>query len=222
MTGCERSWVLGAVLGAALLLLCLGVSPAEDRASSAVLKQVDEHYNHLSSLRTRFAEQYTGLGMDRTETGTLLLKRPGRMRWEYASPKGKVFVLDGKFAWSYTPGDAQVQRSPAKEVDDLRSPLRFLLGHTQLKKELDGIAVVSRGGGYEISGVPKGMGERVRQLQLETTGEGRITRIRLDEVDGARTEFRFEDSEENVRLPESEFHYDPPAGVAVVGGLPPL
>ena len=54
-------------------------------------------------------------------------------------PVGKVFVLDGKFAWFYTPGDAQATRVPAKQLDDLRSPLRFLLGHTQLKKELDNL-----------------------------------------------------------------------------------
>ena len=81
------------------------------------------------------------MGMDRSEEGTLLLKKPGRMRWSYAQPAGKVFVLDGKYAWFYTPGDAQAQRIPAKKLDDLRSPLRFLLGHTELAKELDNIAV---------------------------------------------------------------------------------
>ncbi len=132
------------VLGASLVGCGVVVPAGTCRRSLAtdvdrVLKRVDEHYNHLSSLRTRFTERYAGLGMDRSETGVLLLKKPGRMRWSYATPAGKVFVLDGKYAWSYTPGDAQVERSPAKQVDDLRSPLRFLLGHTQLKKELEGI-----------------------------------------------------------------------------------
>ena len=75
--------------------------------------------------------------MQRTESGTLLLVKPGRMKWEYSSPPGKIFLLDGKYAWFYTKGDAQVQRIPAKELDDLRSPLRFLLGHTNLEKEID-------------------------------------------------------------------------------------
>ncbi len=120
------------LLGAVLAVCCIPAAAAAQTAEQdAILKRVDDHYNHLQSLRTQFTERYTGLGMDRTETGMLLLKKPGRMRWSYTTPVGKVFVLDGKYAWSYTPGDAQVQRLPAKQVDDLRSPLRFLLGHTQ-------------------------------------------------------------------------------------------
>ncbi len=75
--------------------------------------------------------------MDKTESGTLVLKKPGRMRWTYDQPAGKVFVLDGKSCVVIHPGTDQAQRVPAKQLDDLRSPLRFLLGHTQLKKELD-------------------------------------------------------------------------------------
>ena len=77
------------------------------RDNDAIVRKVDDHYNHLSSLRAHYSEHYSGMGMDRTEEGTLLLKKPGRMRWSYAQPVGKVFVLDGKFAWFYTPGDAQ-------------------------------------------------------------------------------------------------------------------
>src|SRR5271163_1317300 len=110
-------------------------------ANAALVKKVDDHYNHLSSLRARYTEHYAGMGLDRTESGTLVLKKPGRMRWSYDQPVGKVFVLDGKFGWFYTPGDSQASRVPAKQMDDLRSPLRFLLGHTQLQKELDSLTV---------------------------------------------------------------------------------
>lgn len=213
-----RSLVLLTLL--AVPFRSFGQAPAG--AEARILKQVDAHYNHLTTLRTKFTEHYTGLGMDRSESGTLLLKKPGRMRWDYATPAGKVFVLDGRFAWSYSPGDAQVQRIPAKQLDDLRSPLRFLLGHTQLQKELDGVAVTPEGGGFRIAGVPKGMGERVRELVLGVTGDGQIRRILLEEVDGAKTEFLFEGAEENVALPDGEFRYSPPAGVGVVDGMPPI
>src|SRR5580700_9107566 len=121
---------------ALLLAVCAPVC-ALAQSQDAIVRKVDDHYNHLNSLRAQYTERYSGMGMDRTEEGTLLLKKPGRMRWSYSSPVGKVFVLDGKFAWFYTPGDAQASRMPAKQLDDLRSPLRFLLGHTQLAKELD-------------------------------------------------------------------------------------
>ena len=190
--------------------------------NEALVRRVDDHYNHLSSLRAHYTEHYSGMGMDRTEEGTLLLKKPGRMRWSYAAPAGKVFVLDGKFAWFYKPGDAQATRVPAKQLDDLRSPLRFLLGHTQLRKELDQLTVAPEGSGYRISGVPKGMEQRVKLLSLGVTAAGAIERMRLEEVDGAVTEFVFSDLKENVPVKDSDFGFVPPAGVTVVEGLPPI
>jgi outer membrane lipoprotein carrier protein len=193
-----------------------------DKTEQAIVRKVDDHYNHLASLKTSYSEHYAGMGMDRTETGTLLLKKPGRMRWSYAEPVGKVFVLDGKFGWFYTPGDAEAQRIPAKQLDDLRSPLRFLLGHTQLNKELDGLTVTPTAQGFTIAGVPKGMAERVKRLTLLVTATGTISRMRLEEVDGAVTEFTFSGMQENVPVNDTEFHFTPPAGVSVVDGMPPI
>jgi outer membrane lipoprotein carrier protein len=211
------------MLAKALLLVSVCCAPcllAQD--NDALVRKVDDHYNHLRSLRAHYSERYSGMGMDRVEEGTLLLKKPGRMRWSYAAPVGKVFVLDGKFAWFYTPGDAQATRVPAKELDDLRSPLRFLLGRTQLRKELDNLTVAADGSGFRISGVPKGMAQRVKLLSLWVTGAGAIERMRLEEVDGAVTEFTFSDLHENVPVKDSDFAFIPPAGVTVVQGLPPI
>jgi outer membrane lipoprotein carrier protein len=203
----------------ALLAMPLALA-AQD--NEAVVRKVDDHYNHLSSLRAHYVERYSGLGMDRVEEGTLLLKKPGRMRWSYSAPVGKVFVLDGKFAWFYTPGDAQATRVPAKELDDLRSPLRFLLGHTQLRKELDNLTVTPDGSGFRISGVPRGMAQRVKVLSLWVTATGAIERMRLEEVDGAVTEFAFTNEQENVPVKDADFAFVAPAGVTVVEGLPPI
>jgi outer membrane lipoprotein carrier protein len=203
-----------------VLIFCGPVVFAQE--NDAVVRSVDDHYNHLGSLRAHYTEHYTGMGMDRTEEGTLLLKKPGRMRWSYAAPVGKVFVLDGKFAWFYTPGDAQATRVPAKQLDDLRSPLRFLLGHTQLRKELDNLVVTPNGSGFQISGVPKGMAQRVKSLSLLVTAAGAIERMRLEEVDGAVTEFAFSGIQENVPVKDADFAFIPPAGVTVVEGLPPI
>jgi len=206
-----------------ILLVLIGCTPCVlAQENDALVRKVDDHYNHLSSLRAHYTEHYSGMGMDRTEEGTLLLKKPGRMRWSYAAPVGKVFVLDGKFAWFYTPGDAQATRVPAKQLDDLRSPLRFLLGHTQLRKELENLTVAAEDSGYRISGVPKGMEQRVKLLSLWVTAAGQIERMRLEEVDGAVTEFVFSDLKENVPVKDSDFAFIPPAGVAVVQGLPPI
>ncbi len=211
------------MLAKALLLVSVFFAPAVlAQENDALVRKVDDHYNHLNSLRAHYTEHYYGMGMDRAEEGTLLLKKPGRMRWSYAAPVGKVFVLDGKFAWFYTPGDAQATRVPAKQLDDLRSPLRFLLGHTQLKKELDSLTVVAEGPGFRIAGVPKGMEQRVKSLSLWVTATGAIERMRLEEIDGAVTEFSFSQMQENVPVKDTDFAFVPPDGVSVVEGLPPI
>jgi outer membrane lipoprotein carrier protein len=203
----------------AILILCCTPLLAQN---APILRQVDDHYNHLTSLRARYSEHYTGMGMDRTESGTLLLKKPGRMRWSYDEPAGKLFVLDGKFAWFYTPGDTQTQRIPASQLDDLRSPLRLLLGHTQLTKELENIAVTPAGSGYQISGIPKGMSQRVHLLTLTVTPTGAIQQMRLEETTGAVTDFTFSDLAENIPVKDSEFTFTPPPGVTIVNGLAPI
>jgi outer membrane lipoprotein carrier protein len=187
-----------------------------------LVRRVDDHYNHLRTLRAHYSEHYTGMGLDRTESGTLTLKKPGLMRWSYDKPTGKVFVLDGKFAWFYTPGDAQVSRTPAKQLDDLRSPLRFLLGHTQLAKELDQITTAPEGANFKIAGVPKGMAQRVHQLTLVVTQAGIIQSMKIEETDGATTDFTFTSIEENAPANPTDFLFTPPPGISIVDGQSPI
>jgi outer membrane lipoprotein carrier protein len=196
---------------------------AQQPSAQEIAQRVDKRYNQLHSLRAAFIESYQGMGMHRSESGTLLLLKPGRMRWEYTQPAGKLFVIDGASAWFYSRGDAQVQRLPAKKLDDLRSPLRFLLGHTVLEKELNNLTVQPAGNGqFQLSGQPKGQEQRVRALRLTVTGEGSITGIEIEEVDGAVTRFAFSHEEPNAALPATLFHFNPPPGVPVVEAVPPV
>jgi len=185
--------------------------------------RVDRHYNQLRSLKASFSESYEGLGMRRTERGTLLLMKPGRMCWTYSEPKGKLFVLDGKFAWFYADGDPQVQRIAASKLDDMRSPLRFLLGRTQLQKELTGLTLsTAPNGGFMLAGKLKGQEKRVAQVRLTVTLSGSITRIEIEEVDGAITTFTLRDEEPNAAISPDSFRFNPPTGVPVVDALPPI
>jgi outer membrane lipoprotein carrier protein len=191
--------------------------------AASLAHTVDAHYNHLQSLQARYAERYQGLGMDRSETGTLTLRKPGRMRWAYDSPAGKLFVLDGHSAISYTPGDAQATRIPAKQLDDLHSPLRFLLGHTELGKELDGLTLAPAAGGlYTLSGTPKAMQQRLKSLALTVDAAGQIHAMRLEETDGSATTFAFTELRENIPTTDAEFTFTPPPGVTIVNGSAPI
>jgi outer membrane lipoprotein carrier protein len=185
-------------------------------------QRVDKYYNGLHSLRVAFTETFRGMGIDRQESGTLLLRKPGKMHWSYAAPPGKVFLLDGKYAWFYSPGNAQVERVPAAQLDDLRSPLRFLLGHTQLQKELDGLTLTTTPAGFELSGVPRGMQNRVARIALGVNADGVIHTMNISETDGAETAFTFKDAQPNPPAPDTDFVFHPPPGIPVVDGLPPI
>jgi len=187
---------------------------------------VDAHYNHLHSLQTEFTEVYRGSGMERTEIGTLWLKKPGKMRWEYRSPREKLFVSDGKDAWFYVPEDRQARKTAAKKLDDIRSPLAFLLGKTKLEKELRGLSLAPdvtamQAGNVVLRGVPQGMEDRVSEILLEITPDHQIARIVIQEVDGAATEYRFEEMKEDVAIADHRFEFRAPAGTETVEGLGP-
>jgi outer membrane lipoprotein carrier protein len=189
----------------------------------AVADRVDQRYNALHTLQADFVETYTGAGMSRTESGTLLLKKPGQMRWDYDQPHSKLFVTDGHTAWFYVPGERQARRTSIKQLDDLRSPLRYLLGKTKLEKELDGLSLAPdqkpmNAGDVVVRGIPKGMQDRVEQTLLEIAPDGLIVRILVEELDGSQTEFRFHQQKENVQVSDQQFHFVPPSGVEVVAG----
>ena len=192
---------------------------------------IDAHYNRLHSLSVHFTQAYDGMGMHRVETGTLLLTRggrfhEGRMRWTYAQPAGKLFVFDGRYAYFYTPGQAEVQRVPAKQLDDLRSPLALLLGHADLAKQLGNLTLTpgSAGAGGEatLSGIPRGLEQRVAELRVTATPDGAIHSMTIEEADGSRNSFHFTAEQPDPPAPAASFTFTPPPGTHIVDGMPPM
>lgn len=205
-----------------VFLFVLPIS-AQQPATHDLAQRVDRHYNNLKSLKAEFTESYEGLGRTRTESGTLLLQKPGRMRWDYSRPAGKLFLLDGKYAWFYSKGDPQVQRIESKKLDDLRSPLRFLLGHTQLEKEIDHLASApAANGNFTLTGIPHNQENRIQRLTLTVTSDGTITGIEIQETDGAITRFAFTGEQPNAAIPSSTFRFTPPPGIPVVNAMGPV
>jgi outer membrane lipoprotein carrier protein len=219
---------------AAVLIVAFALAPgavAED--VHAIAAAVDEHYNHLRTLQAEFTEVYRGSGMERTEAGTVWLsksgralggvKKPGKMRWEYRSPREKLFVSDGRDAWFYVPGDRQARKTDARKLDDIRSPLAFLLGKSKLEKELQGLSLAPdvaamTAGDVVLRGVPQAMADRVSEILVEVTAEHQIARIVIDEVDGSTTDYRFSEQKENVTIADGKFEFRPPAGTETVEG----
>jgi len=188
---------------------------------SNVARQVDERYNHLQTLTADFTEIYQGSGMERTESGTLWLKKSGKMRWEYRSPEEKLFVDDGRDGWLYLPAEKQVRKSSMKKLEDIRSPLAFLLGKTKIEKELAGLSFAPdlqtwRPGDVILRGIPRGMEDTLRQVVLEITPEHAIARILLYGTDDSIAEYRFSNQKENVAVADAKFRFSPPPGTEVI------
>ncbi len=202
-----------------LFVLGMGLSARAEEVQQ-VADNVDRRYNRLSTLTADFTEIYKGAGMQRTETGTLSLKKPGRMRWDYSTPREKLFVTDGKKAYFYVPGEKQARQAPMKKLDDLRSPLRYLLGKTRLQKEFDGLTIANlapaKAGDVVLQGVPKAMADRVSRVLLEVSPDGTLDRIVIEELDGSTTEFRLSNQREDVPLADAQFQFHAPPGVEMI------
>ena len=205
-----------------LLFVAITISAqAEDIHQLA--RAVDDHYNHLRSLQSDFTEIYRGDGPERVESGTLWLKKPRKMRWEYRSPNEKLFISDGQAVWFYLPAERQLRKTALRKLDDMRSPVAFLLGKTKLENELQGLSKAVdqsplEAGNTLLRGVPQAMAGQVSEVQLEITPSGQIVRIVLMEADGATTEFRFAGWKENLELSDNRFQFSPPPGVETVEG----
>src|ERR1051325_9475255 len=164
------------------------LNAAAQRDVKATADAVDQHYNRLKSLKSLFTEIYQAPGVSRTESGTLWLKKPGRMRWEYREPREKLFLADSHTAYFYVPGEKQARKTPIKNLDDLRSPVRYLLGKTKLEKEFNALSTAPdvdplHAGDTVLRGVPKGMEDRISEVVLEISPARQILRILIREVD---------------------------------------
>ncbi len=118
---------------------------------------------------------------------------------------------------------ARCGRTAVKKLDDLRSPLAFLLGKTKLEKELQALSLASDVAPLApedvvLRGVPKSLADRVSQVLLEITPEHWISRIIIEEVDGSVTEYRFTNQRENVAVTDQQFQFAVPDGVEVIDG----
>src|SRR6185295_14629532 len=120
----------------ALLAVSIPLTAAEPTATElaqALQKKIDA----VKDFSTDFVHQYQGgvLKKQITERGRLLVKKPGKMRWEYTAPEAKSFVSDGAQLYSYVPADKQVVVSPVPSEDQATTPALFLAGKGSLTRD---------------------------------------------------------------------------------------
>ena len=197
-----------------VLSFCLA---AEGRELGEVLKGVEARYNRAGTLAVHFEQRYLQGGRaQRAESGELSLRKPGRMRWQYEQPAGKLFVSDGKFVWFYSPAENRAERSKLKSVDDFRAPLAFLLGKLDFRRDFGQFEFKEAGGESQIVALPKNDRTPYTRVEFTVTGDNVIRRLVVQGADATVMEFVFSAERVNPALSEALFRYAPPAGAEVV------
>jgi outer membrane lipoprotein carrier protein len=209
------------------LLVVLLASGASARAGAAdddaiarrVVQRLEQANARGTGLVARFVQSYRSglLGREVVEKGRVSVKRPGRMRWEYESPERKLFISDGKNFYFYIPEDHQVI---VQKEDDQRSLAARLLGGEgglldEFRATLD---EPDEEGVLRVRLVPRREDADLERAFVDVEPSGRLRSILVEDVQGGRTSFRFEDVRETASLPDALFRFEIPPGVEVIHG----
>lgn len=205
-----------------LIASVVAFSSAQTTDLTVLIDGLQRKYSHMLSLEADFVQVYYGVdGRTLREAGHLLLKRPGRARWEYTSPERKLFVSDGRNVSFYVYGDKTATRSSIKETVDPQIPFLFLLGRGNLRRDFSRIEIATGesaiGAGSQVLRLfPKRAPEQFKQLLVEVSpATFEVRRMVIFERSGARMDFLLSNLRENVVIAESQFHFQSPPGVVV-------
>jgi len=181
------------------------------------LRAVESRYNRAKTMQMSFQQSFSGQGrMARSETGELYLAKPGRMRWEYTTPAGKLFLTDGSFAWFYSPSAGKVERSKLKESDDLRAPLAFLMGRLDFQRDFREFRHRMEGEDLLIVALPKSAKAPYTEVEFRVTPDATISALRVTGQDKSVMTFRLAGLKMNPKLDAGLFTFRAPDGVPVV------
>jgi outer membrane lipoprotein carrier protein len=214
--------VLPAVLAIATALAPGAFAQGADSAAD-LARALQRRYDTIRDFSADFVHRYRGgvLRREAVERGTLLVKKPGKMRWEYQTPERKLFVSDGATFYSHIPEDRQVRITPLPADDAASTPALFLAGRGSLVRDFD----------VSFTEVPEDMPRDSQALKLVPhtpqpdyewlvlTVDPRTLALRgLLAVDpqGGTSSFLFSNLKENVGLADSQFTFEVPRGVDVI------
>ena len=168
------------------------------------------------SRASRIATTYRAQGHVRVEKGELFLRKPGRMRWQYTAPAGKLFVSDGKFLYSYTPQDNRAEKMKMKEADDLRAPLAFLLGKLHFADDFREFRAHPEDAGVYITAIPKSDKLPYTEISFLAAPDNAIRRLEVKGQDNSLLEFVFDNEKKDPAIQEALFRFEPPAGAEYI------
>jgi outer membrane lipoprotein carrier protein len=184
-----------------------------------LLKAVEQRYNRTVTLEVLFSQRYTMQGRTRTESGQLWLRKPGRMRWEYSRPAGKLFISDGKFIYFYSPTSNRAEKNKLKESEDLRAPLAFLLGKLDFDREFGAFTATTQGADTLITATAKSNRLPYTDVEFLVSPAHSIRRLLVRGQDRSVLEYSFDGEKVNPPIDDAMFRFKLPPGAEFVEAL---
>ena len=229
--GTVRLGILGVLRAAMGLLLFLiphvsALTPAAAAAADLdeVVDKVEDTCSRVQDLSARFHQTATSraTGAVQEASGLFLVKRPGKMRWEYQTPEPRLFVTDGKTLWAFSPAEKQVVVQELGEAFTSRTPLSFLAGDCQLRRDFAVSAVEHAG----TRGATASRFLDLRPLRPEVGVARMLLEVNLQthivekttvfDAAGNTTVIALTRVKLNAGVNDQQFQFTPPAGVTVV------
>jgi outer membrane lipoprotein carrier protein len=204
------SWCLG------VLVVVFAIDPIETTVAG-----LQKRYASVQTVSAEFRQTYRAPGIEQVESGTLIMKKPGLMRWEYRAPEPKLFIADGRNTYLYTPEDRQVLVRSLSMAEIRSTPLQFLLGQMDILKsftaEPDTEFRPKSEGGIVLRLRPRLSQPEYAFLVLECGRKDYdLRRIIIRELSGNTSEFDLSNLETGIRVDNRQFQFKIPKGVEVV------
>jgi outer membrane lipoprotein carrier protein len=208
---------MGSTLLGALVAVAVAVSATE------LAQSLQRKYDTVRDFSADFVHTYQGgvLHKQITERGHVLVKKPGKMRWDYTSPEKKLFISDGVRVYSYIPEDKQVTVGAVPKEDQAGAPILFLAGKGNLVRDFTPSIGQLPAGSPPMSEalklVPKAAQPDYDSLLLviDTQSLALRTLVTMD-GQGGQSSISFVNLKENVSPADKEFAFSISRGVDVI------
>jgi outer membrane lipoprotein carrier protein len=206
-----------------ILALCalLFAAPSKPNdAGAALARRIQRFYGQTKDFTAPFTQRYTYVAMGRVEVseGTVQVRKPSFVRWDYDKPDKRTIFLEGHSLWIWRPGDHEAQHKTGFGGDQLSSAFTFLWGRGDLLKEFAPRAVATPAGlpeGDALELSPRKAVPGVEKLIFVVSKEGQVLASVVTNPQGDVNQMVFGEAKVNQGLPDSLFHFEPPKGAYV-------
>jgi outer membrane lipoprotein carrier protein len=200
---------------------------AQQQAAAELAASLQGKYATVRDFTADFVQTYRGGVLNRQlkDAGRVMVRKPGKMRWEYKTPEEKLFVSDGTRVYSYIPQDKLVQVAAVPPDDQANTPALFLAGKGDITRDF-APTLVERPAGYPdgtraLKLVPHTPQAEYDWLIIVVDPETLTLRgLVTGDSQGGTSSFSFTNLKENVGLTDKLFTFTPPRGVEIVEESP--